>query len=94
VKSVSLSPLLERCQIEIEIESLFNLRYRLIDSLVGFVFPAELGGRWELKGVRLHATGFSFADVLSNPPAWRTPMAKAVLGMALALGFGFQSDPP
>jgi hypothetical protein len=43
VKSVSLSPLLERRQIETEIENLLNLRHPLIAPLVGFVFPAESG---------------------------------------------------
>jgi hypothetical protein len=49
----------------------------------------ELSGRWELRTARLHAAGGSRADVLSNPPPWWTPTAKAkaVVGIALALRF-------
>jgi serine/threonine protein kinase len=89
VKSVSLPALIERCQIVTEIENLFNLRHPLIAPLIGFAFPVESGGRRELKIARLHASRGSLADVLSNPPAWWTPTAKAkaVVGIALALRF-------
>jgi serine/threonine protein kinase len=89
VKSVSLPAPIGRCQIATEIENLLNLRHPLIAPLVGFVFPAESGGCRELKTARLRASGGSLADVLSNPPAWWTPTAKAkaVVGIALALRF-------
>jgi hypothetical protein len=68
---------------------LLNLRHPLIAPLIGFDFPVESGGRWELKIARLHAFGGSLADVLANRPAWWTPTAKAkaVVGIALALRF-------
>jgi serine/threonine protein kinase len=89
VKSVSFSALIERCQIETEIENLLNLRHPLIAPLIGSVFPVESVGLLELKTVRLHAAGGSLADILVNPPAWWTPTAKAkaVVGIALALRF-------
>jgi hypothetical protein len=68
VKAISLSGLIERCQIETEIENLLNLRHPMIASLISCVFPVESSGRRELKTVRLYATEGSLADVLSNPP--------------------------
>jgi serine/threonine protein kinase len=89
VKSVSLSPVIERCQIEIETNNLLNLRHPLIAPLVSYVLSVESGGLREFKTVRLHAAGGSLADILLNPPAWWTPTAtaKAVVGIALALRF-------
>jgi serine/threonine protein kinase len=73
-----------------EIENLLNLRHPLIAPLVGFVFPVESGGPRQLKTARLYADEPSLANVLSNPPEWWTPTAKAkaVVGIALALRFG------
>jgi serine/threonine protein kinase len=68
---------------------LLNLRHPLIAPLIGFVFPIESDGRWELKTARLHASGGSLADVLANPPAWWTPTAKAKAVVGIALGLRF-----
>jgi serine/threonine protein kinase len=89
VKSISLSPFIDRCQIETEVENLLNLRHQMITPLIGCVFPVESSGRWELKTVRLYATESSLADVISDPPAWwtGTAKAKAVVGIALGLRF-------
>jgi hypothetical protein len=89
VKSVSLSALLGRCQIESEIENLLNLRHPLIAPLFFFALPAESGGQRELKTLRLHTTGGSLADVFLNPPAWWTPTAKAKAAVGIALGLRF-----
>jgi serine/threonine protein kinase len=89
VKFVPLSALIGRRQIETEIENLLNLRHPTIAPLIGFVFPAESSERREFKTVRLHATEGSLAAILSVPPAWWTPTAKAkvVAGIALCLRF-------
>jgi serine/threonine protein kinase len=89
VKSISLSAVIERCQIEREIENLLNLRHPLIVPLIGCAVPVECDGQWELKTVRQYASGVSLADVLSAPASWWTATAKAkvVVGIALALRF-------
>jgi serine/threonine protein kinase len=89
VKAISLSGLIERCQIETEIENLLNLRHPMIAHLIDCVFPVESSRQREFRTVRLYATEGSLADVLSNPPAWWTPTvkAKAVVGIALGLRF-------
>jgi hypothetical protein len=93
VKSVPLSELIGRRQIKTEIENLLNLRHPAIAPLIGFVFPAESSERRELKTARLHAAGSSLASVLSAPPAWWAPTAKAkaVVGIALGLRFAHGS---
>jgi serine/threonine protein kinase len=87
VKAISLSGQIPRCNIETEIENLLNLRHPAIAPLIGF--HVESGRRLEFKTARLHAAEPSLADVLSSPPAWWTPTAKAkaVVGIALALRF-------
>jgi hypothetical protein len=75
VKSISLPAEIERCQIETEIENMFDLGHPLIARLNGF--HVESGGRHELTTVRLYATRPSLAEILLNPPAWWTPIAKA-----------------
>jgi serine/threonine protein kinase len=89
VKAISLSGLIKQCQIEMEIENLLNLRHPMITPLIGSVLPVESSGQWEFKTVLLYATECSLADVLSNPPAWWTPTAKAkaIVGIALRLRF-------
>jgi serine/threonine protein kinase len=89
LKSVPLSALIGRGQIETEIENLLNLRHPTIAPLIGFVFPAESSGRREFKTGRLHAAGGSLAAVLSAPPAWWTPTAKAKVVAGIALGLRF-----
>jgi hypothetical protein len=91
VKAISLSGRIDRCQIEIEIEieNLLNLRHPMITPLIGCVLPVELSGQREFKTVRLYATEGSLADVLSNPPAWWTPTAKAKAVVGIALGLRF-----
>jgi serine/threonine protein kinase len=89
VKAISVSGLIERCQIETKIENLLNLRHPMITPLIGCVFPVESSGQREFRTVRLYATEGSLADAMSNPPTWWTPTvkAKAVVGIALALRF-------
>jgi serine/threonine protein kinase len=89
VKAISLSGFIEGCQIETEIENLLKLRHPMIAPLIGCVLPVESRERRESKTVRLYATAGSLADVLSNPPAWWNPTAKAkaVAGIALRLRF-------
>jgi serine/threonine protein kinase len=67
---------------------LLNLRHPLIAPLIGFAFPIESDGVWELKFVRLYAPEGSLEDILSDLPAWWTPTTKAVAGIALAHGLG------
>jgi serine/threonine protein kinase len=76
-----------------EIENLLNLRRPIIPLITGCVFPVESSGQREFKTVRLYAAEGTLAVVLSNPPGWWTPTAKAkavvgiVLGLQLAHGF-------
>jgi hypothetical protein len=95
VKSVSLPVRIGCRQIATEIGNLFNLRHPLIGPLIGFAFPVESAGRPRLKTARLPASRGSLADVLANPPAWRTPTAKAkaVVRIALALRFAHGLGP-
>jgi hypothetical protein len=90
MKAIPLSGLIERRQIETEIENLLNLRHPMIATLIGCVLPVKSSGPREFresKTVRLYVTEASLADVLLNPPAWWTPpvKAKAVVGIALGL---------
>jgi hypothetical protein len=87
VKCLSFSPSIARRLIATEIERLRNPRHSLIARPLEFLFPMESRGWCELTRVRLHATGGSLADVLSNSPAWWTPPAKAVPGISFALRF-------
>jgi serine/threonine protein kinase len=80
VKTISLPGFIERCQIETEIVNLLNLRHPMIAPLIG---------RIQFKTVRLYVADASLADVLSNPPAWWTPTAKAKAVVGIALGLRF-----
>jgi hypothetical protein len=73
VPSISLSESIEDCQLATEIENLANLPHPLIVDAIGF----ERTARRELKIARSYARGGSLAEVLSNPPPWWTPTAKA-----------------
>jgi hypothetical protein len=89
VRAISLSELSERCQVEIEIENLLNLRHPVIPPLIGCVLSVESTGRRKFRTVRLYVTEGSLSDILSNPPAWRAPTmkAKTVVGIELELRF-------
>jgi hypothetical protein len=67
VQSISLSPLLERRQIETDVVS---LRHQLIGPLVGFVVLVESPGRRELKNVRFYVIGESLR---MRTGRWRRP---------------------
>jgi hypothetical protein len=87
VKTNSLSRSIERRQLETEIENLWNLRHPMIAPLTGCVLPVESSGQREFRTVRLYTTEGSLADVLSNPPAWWTPTAKANVIVSLTDAF-------
>jgi serine/threonine protein kinase len=89
VKAISLSGSIERRQIETEIDNLLNLHHPMIAPLIGCVFPVGSSGQRKFRTVRLYATKGSLADVLSNPPAWWTPTAKAKAVVGIALGLRF-----
>jgi cell division control protein CDC15 len=89
VKAISLSGSIEPWQIGTEIDNMLNLRHPMIAPLISSVFPVESNRQWEFKTVRLYGAEGFLADVLSNPPGWWTPTAKAkaVVGTALGLRF-------
>jgi serine/threonine protein kinase len=61
----------------------------MIAPLIGFALPGESSGRLDFKTARLHAAEGSLAAVLSAPPAWWTPTAKAKAVAGIALGLRF-----
>jgi serine/threonine protein kinase len=83
VKSGSLSDSTAEKQIESEIANLVSLRCLLIANPIGF---AESTAPRRLKIARPYATGGSLTEVLSDAPAWWTPMAKAKVIAGIALG--------
>jgi hypothetical protein len=80
---------MERCEIETELENLLNMRHPMIAPLIGCVFSVEPSGWLEFKTVRFYAAEDSLADVISNPPEWWTPTAKAKADVGIALGLRF-----
>jgi serine/threonine protein kinase len=86
VKSICLSDSISKSQTESEIANLVSLRHPLIASPIEF---AESTAPRRLKIARPYAVGGSLAEVLSDAPAWWTPMvkAKAIVGIALDLRF-------
>jgi hypothetical protein len=89
VKAISLSSPADLCKLGTEIENLLNLRHPMIAPLIGCVLSIGSTEQRELKTVRLYAAEGSLADVLSNPPAWWTPTAKAKAVVGIALGLRF-----
>jgi serine/threonine protein kinase len=89
IKVISLSNPSDLNKLETEIENLLNLRHPMIAPLIGYVLSMNSTEQRELKTVRLCAAEGSLADVLSNPPGWWTPTAKAkgVVGIALGVRF-------
>jgi hypothetical protein len=89
VKAISISSPADLCKLGTEIENLLNLRHTMIRPLIGCVLSMDSTEQREFKTVRLYAAEGSLADVLSNPPAWWTPTAKAKASVGIVLGLRF-----
>jgi serine/threonine protein kinase len=89
VKSVHLSESLDTAKIENEIENLVNLRHPLIAAPIGFALMGKSAGVRELKIARSYGQSGTLAEVITAPPPWWTPTAKAKAAVGIALSLRF-----
>jgi serine/threonine protein kinase len=62
------------------------LRHPCISGTIGIILPSQLRG---LQIIRMYCVGRSLSEVISNPPEWWTPTAKAKAIVAVVLGLRF-----
>jgi hypothetical protein len=89
VKSINVPDCIDNRELENAIQKEMNLHHPCIATPMSFVFPAKSSKSQELKIARLFVEGDSLAEILSVNPDWWIPTAKvkAVVGIALGLGF-------
>jgi serine/threonine protein kinase len=86
VKSTNVSISVGLVHLESSIENLMNLRHRCISGTIGYILQSPLQN---LEIVRMYSVGGSLSEVISAPPEWWTPTAKAkaIVGIVLSMRY-------
>jgi hypothetical protein len=87
VRSLKFRESVKDCEVEEMIERMMNLRHPCIAGTIGVIFGR--GGSRELEIFGISSSVISLSEVVSSPPKWWTPTAKAKTIVSLVLGLRF-----